>query len=256
MFAIAESLVLNPNVCLLSVVLAVGLALVHLFSGKLRFLEEIHRSRWLSIGSGVSVAYVFVHILPELSTAQETIQGVVGGGLAFLEHHVYLVTLLGVAVFYGLERAAKLSRQRNQKAGRGDVTEAEVFWLHICSFAIYNALIGYLLLHREEPGIQSLLFFFFAMALHFVVNDNGLRENHKESYDRMGRWILAAAIIFGWVIGLGTEIHEAAIAVLFAFLAGGVILNVLKEELPDERQSKFWAFALGAAIYAALLVSV
>jgi hypothetical protein len=100
------------------------------------------------------------------------------------------------------------------------------------------------------------LFFFFAMALHFVVNDHGLREDHKESYDRVGRWILAAAIIVGWVIGQGTEIHEAAIAVLFAFLAGGVILNVLKEELPDERQSKFWAFALGAAIYAALLVSV
>jgi zinc transporter ZupT len=94
------------------------------------------------------------------------------------------------------------------------------------------------------------------MALHFVVNDNGLREHHREVYDRIGRWILAAAIIVGWVIGQGTEIHEAAIAVLFAFLAGGVILNVLKEELPDERQSKFWAFALGAAIYAALLVSV
>jgi hypothetical protein len=44
--------------------------------------------------------------------------------------------------------------------------------------------------------------------------------------------------------------------ILFAFVAGGVILNVLKEELPEERQSKFWAFALGAAIYAALLVSV
>jgi hypothetical protein len=256
MFAIAESSVLSPDVRLLSVVLAVGLALVHLFSGKLRLLEEIPRSRWLSIGSGVSVAYVFVHILPELSTAQETIQGVVGGGLAFLEHHVYLVALIGVAVFYGLERAANLSRERNQKAGRGDVTEAGVFWLHICSFAIYNALIGYLLLHREESGIQNLLFFFFAMALHFVVNDHGLREDHKESYDRIGRWILAAAIIVGWVIGQGTEIHEAAIAVLFAFLAGGVILNVLKEELPDERQSKFWAFALGAAIYAALLVSV
>jgi len=33
------------------------------------------------------------------------------------------------------------------------------------------------------------------MALHFVVNDNGLREHHREVYDRIGRWILAAAII-------------------------------------------------------------
>lgn len=31
-------------------------------------------------------------------------------------------------------------------------------------------------------------------------------------------------------------------------------MNVLKEELPEERQSRFWAFALGAAAYAALLL--
>jgi hypothetical protein len=41
---------------------------------------------------------------------------------------------------------------------------------------------------------------------------------------------------------------------LFAFLAGGVVLNVLKEELPEERESRFWAFALGAASYTALLL--
>lgn len=128
--------------------------------------------------------------------------------------------------------------------------------MHIVSFAFYNALIGYLLLHREEPGIESLLFFFIAMALHFIVNDNGLREHHQRAYEKTGRWILAAAIICGWAIGLGTQISEAAIALLFAFLAGGVVLNVLKEELPEERQSRFWAFALGAGFYAALLITL
>lgn len=39
-----------------------------------------------------------------------------------------------------------------------------------------------------------------------------------------------------------------------AFLAGEVILNVLKEELPNERKSRFGAFALGTAAYAALLL--
>lgn len=256
MLAVAEPSVANSNLFLLSALCAIGLAIVHLFSGQLRFLNTIPRSRWLSFSSGVSVAYVFVHILPELSKAQETIQSSVGFGIAFLEHHVYLVSLLGLAVFYGLERVARESRQRNENKGKGDVTEANIFWIHIASFAIYNALIGYLLLHREEPGIASLLFFVFAIALHFVVNDYGLREHHKEIYDRIGRWLLAAAIAFGWVIGSGTEIHRAAVAVLFAFLAGSVVLNVLKEELPEERESRFWAFALGAAVYAILLLTL
>ena len=53
-----------------------------------------------------------------------------------------------------------------------------------------------------------------------------------------------------------TELSDIAVAVLIAFLAGGVVLNVLKEELPEERESRFWAFALGAALYAGLLLAV
>jgi zinc transporter ZupT len=229
---------------------------VHAFAGKLRFLESVPRSVWLSLAGGVSVAYIFVHVLPDLSKAQETVQNSVGEGVAFAEHHVYLIALLGLVAFYGLERTAVVSRRLNQQKQGEDVTSRGVFWLHIGSFGLYNALIGYLLIHREEPGLKSLVLFAVAMALHFIVSDFGLREHHKESYDRIGRWILVAAILLGWLIGRITEIHEAAIAVLFAFLAGGVMLNVLKEELPEERESRFWAFALGAGAYAVLLVEL
>ena len=253
MFAVSESSVSNPATPWLSALFAIGLAIVHLYSGKLRFLDAIPRSRWLSMASGVSVAYVFVHLLPDLSKRQDAIAQT--GVLVFIEHHVYLIALLGLAVFYGLERIVRESRQRQEELGKQDKAELGIFWLHITSFALYNGLIGYLLLHREEPGIQSLFLFFIAMALHFVVNDYGLRQDHKHIYHNIGRWILAAAIIVGWAIGYGSEISEAAIAVLFALLAGGIILNVLKEELPEERKSRFWAFALGAGTYAALLLA-
>ncbi|NJN58804.1 MAG: hypothetical protein HC879_15560 [Leptolyngbyaceae cyanobacterium SL_5_9] len=250
----------DSNLPLLSASLAIVLALVHLFARNMRSLSTIPRSRWLSFSSGVSVAYVFIHILPDLGEAQETIRQTldktsVNQSLLFLEHHIYLMALLGISAFYGLERAVVVSRQRNEESGKGDIPDIGIFWLHIGSFAVYNALIGYLLFHREEPGILSLLFFAIALGLHFVVNDYGLRENHKHTYDKTGRWVLAAAIIIGAAIGYGTKIHEAAIALLFAFLAGGIILNVLKEELPEDRESRFGAFALGAGIYAVLLLT-
>lgn len=197
------------------------------------------------------MAYVFVHLLPELAEGQETVAEALdagGEGLAFLQSHIYLIALLGLAVFYGLERFATSSRRRKRQARKEDSTSGGVFWLHISSFAVYNFLIGYLFLHRLATGLEDLLLFFVAMALHFVVNDHGLREHHKDAYLRTGRWILAAAFILGWVVALLTEIPEVAIAVLTAFLAGGVIMNVLKEELPEERESRFWAFALGAAL--------
>ena len=230
------------------------LVAVHLFSYRLRFLDGTPRSVWLSLAGGVSVAYVFVHLLPELAEGQESIAEAAGEGLAFLDVHVYLVALFGLATFYGLDKLAAGSRLRNRKARGEDSTEAGVFWIHICSFALYNVLTGYLLLNRLASGLDALVLFALAMALHFVVNDYGLRRDHKEAYTRIGRWMVSAAVILGWAIGTAFEVPEAAVAILTAFLAGGVIMNVLKEELPEERQSRFWAFAVGASAYAALLL--
>jgi hypothetical protein len=126
----------------------------------------------------------------------------------------------------------------------------------MASFGAYNALVGYLLTHREVMTPLSLAFFLVAMALHFVVTDYGLNEDHKAAYRRVGRWVLVVAVLVGWAVGADTEVSKAAVAVLTAFLGEGVVLNVLKEEVPSERQSRFWAFALGAAGYAALLLTL
>lgn len=226
---------------------------VHIFAGQLRFLDGVPRSRWLSLAGGISVAYVFLHVFPELAAAQASLAAG-GNAVAWIEHHAYLVALAGIASFYGLERMIKSPRARADGAeGHGTRVAPGVFRIHLASFALYNGLIGYLLVHREEQDLRGLLFYSVAMALHFVVNDFGLRCDHRATYRRKGRWMLAAAIVLGWLAGLATEMPEAAVAVLFAFLAGGVILNVMKEELPEERESRFLPFLTGAAGYAALL---
>ncbi|ADB60472.1 conserved hypothetical protein [Haloterrigena turkmenica DSM 5511] len=245
----------------LTATFAIGLALVHVFAGRLRFLEAIPRSRWLSVAGGVSVAYIFVHLLPEVGAAAAAIDES-GTVLATVDRHVYLVTLAGFVVFYGLERFAVIGTDADDATGTetdgGDEPERspdDVFWVHASSFAAYNALIGYLLVHREEPGVASLTFFFVAMALHFVVNDFGLREHHGRIYHRYGRWLLAAAVLLGATVGYVTPVSEFVLALLLAFLGGGVILNVIKEELPSKRRSRFWAFAVGAAAYTLLLLA-
>jgi hypothetical protein len=91
-------------------IFAAILRLIHLFAGKLRFLSAVPRSRWLSAAGGASVAYIFVHVLPDLSRQQAAIERNGGIGPGFLANHVYLAALLGLVVFYGLERAAKRSR--------------------------------------------------------------------------------------------------------------------------------------------------
>ena len=216
---------------------AAAFALVHLLGARLDFLRSLPRSIWLSAAGGVSVAYVFVHILPDLAAHQREREH--AGVLERLESSVWLLALAGLAAFYGLDRLARCRR--------GDDA---VFWIHLGSFALYNLLIGYLLVDRES----GLLAFTFAMALHFLVNDQGLRDHHGRAYAR-GRWLLAAAPVAGWALAVATEVPDLLLIGLFAFLAGGIILNVLKEELPEDRESRFSAFAAGIAGYAALLLA-
>lgn len=243
-----------PSFDLLTFLCAAVFALIHLGAQRLSFLERRPRHGWLSFSGGVAVAYVFLHVLPELAAHEATFAQALDLPGEAAEAWVYALALLGLAVFYGLERLAKDSRARSRAAGGDDRVEGELFWLHLGPFALYNLMIGYLLLHREQAGLASLSFYFVAMALHFVTSDLGLAGHHKERYRRHGRWLLAGAGLAGWALGAGVTAPPLAIGGLFAFLAGGVLLNVLKEELPEERESRFWPFGLGAAGYGVLLL--
>ena len=252
----------NPGLTLLYLSFTITLAVLHIFVGKLACLERIiPKFRWISLGAGVSITYVFLVILPELSYAQVEINHV--SILTYLENHVYILALLGLLVFYGLEilvlrtcsfsSLAKL-RQNSLEASQPDNKISGFFLIHMGFFAVYNALIGDLLSKTEQSGLISAILFCVALALHFLVNDNSLREHHQGAYDLIGRWILAGALVCGWVIGQTVNLSPAIIAMIQAFIAGAIIMNVLKEEIPTEKDSCFWAFSVGLGFYAILLL--
>ena len=129
-------------------------------------------------------------------------------------------------------------------------------WVWIGSLLLLAVLLALPFLVKNYRVFQFNLVIVYAVAMgfHFVVNDQGLREDHGAAYDKRGRWILATAPLAGWAVGVLVTLPPLLVSSLFGFLMGGVVLNVLKEELPDERESRFWAFALGAIVYAAVLL--
>ncbi|MBA4264768.1 MAG: hypothetical protein C0453_06785 [Comamonadaceae bacterium] len=252
------------------------LALVHLGVSGLHHLRKRPRRFWLSMGSGTAVAYVFLHLLPELQQHQGELEQASEAVLGWLERHVYLLALLGLAVFYGLERLSLRERRalvreppgrtletvpgksRSTWAdkGSGERTSGTTFWLSMTGFTVYNALIGHLLVEQARRGMGPLILLTAAMALHFLVNDHALREHHQLRYHHTGRWVLSAAVLLGTGAGLVGAVPSLAVSLLVAFLAGGVVLNVLKEELPAANESSFGAFLLGMVAYATLLLLI
>ncbi|MGD7045750.1 hypothetical protein [Jeotgalibacillus proteolyticus] len=238
----------------LSLLFAIGFSLIHYSSKYLDFIRDKPQSRVLSFAGGIAVSYVFIHLLPELNHYQhqleETLQE---DSLRFVENHIYLIAMIGLAAFYGLERIVKTSKRMATDTGE---SSSGVFWIHISSFFIYNAVIGYLLIREEYQGAWEMFFYFIALSIHFITNDRALRSDHQHVYDRYGRLLLSFATLLGWGIGALFEVHEFIISILVAFLAGGIVLNVLKEELPEEKESSFAAFSLGLFSYSVLLLVI
>ena len=89
---------------------------------------------------------MFLHVLPDLSAHSQDLAELMATRAVVAESIIYALSLAGLAAFYGLERKVKLSRANSRRKGQGDQIEENVLWLHVASYAVFNLLIGYLLL--------------------------------------------------------------------------------------------------------------
>ncbi|MEX0685085.1 MAG: hypothetical protein WD267_09475 [Balneolales bacterium] len=236
---------------LLSTLFVVLLACVHVFANKITLLHTLSKSKWISLAGGISIAFVFVHILPEIHNMQITVKEKEEVSI-FIERYLYIVALAGVMIFYGLERMM-IHFRTNITSGKIKSVEDSIFWWHICIFATFNLLIGYYIHHEEKSEIGTLLTYI-AIGFHFLINDYSLLQHHEKNYRQIGRWIMAGAVVAGWFLGILYTIPDITSYALFSFVAGAIVVNSFKEELPEDKENNFVWFLAGATVYTVLLL--
>jgi len=217
------------------------LAVVPLVAGGVHGLGARWHARSLSAAGGVAIAYVFVHLLPELSTAQADVEG--SGLIPYLEHHVYVFALFGLVAAFG-----------NQRFALAHEAERAVVAIGVASIGAF--LVGYSLASRDDAAIQPIVLFTVALGLHYLVVDHGIASRYPHAYGRVGRYVVSGSVLAGGAMTILVELSPAALALMLALIAGAVILETFRHELPQAGSINFVAFVSSAAVYTALLLAL
>jgi hypothetical protein len=223
---------------------------VFLFGGRfypMRALTSDQRSI-LSASAGVSLAYVFVHLMPELAAARLTFVKVTSIPTQFDGMVIYALALLGFLLFFSLDH---FSKKAQASAAEGEVADYNV---KVVGFAAYVCLVAYLLVNNLEHSVLASTAYAAAMAVHFLTFDHGFREDSAGAYARRGHLLLAAAAPVGWGLGLMFALPQDILALMLGFLSGGVIVNSMITELPSDKNGKLIPFLVGSVVYSAILI--
>lgn len=225
---------------------------VYTFIGRCHFLHKKPHSGWLSAFGGAAVAYVFVYVLPKLAKMQHIIVDEYGSPPILGNHLAYIVAMMGFLVYYGSDWAAEFAESRTPRNNENS-RAPKIRYLQTVSFAGYNLLVGHILADLAQIGPRTFILGAVALILHLVGTAHHLRERDHTEYERALRWIFAASIFLGWVLGTLWRLSAGTEALWFAFLAGAIIINVIWEELPSEQHGGFLPFLGGAVGYTVLI---
>lgn len=239
---------------ILSVIVIIGFITVHIFTDAIKFLDQRMTNRLMSLVSGGSIAYVFLHLVPELTHYNKVAEEAsLPSWLEGIDYATYVAALLGIAVFYGINQLREKSEKKNKQENNLDRPNKFIFILEIGAFSLYNGLIGYLLSELSGENIAAYAIYFIVFSFHFIANNRILHLTHEDLYTKAGRWILAISVLTGWILYQTTHASDLTLAFLSSFLTGGIVLNILNDELPEESKSSYAAFLIGMVFITVLL---
>jgi len=185
------------------------------------------------------LAYVFIHLLPELASGGSElseVQGLVDYVPApLVEALLFLVALGGVLVVFSLN---VLMKQRES-------APPFAVWLQLFNVAAINYLYAYSLPSLITTGVGYGVLFTVVISAHVLLMDRYAAVHHPQRFRRRNRWIGSAALVLGLLHAcLFHPVDALTLATATAFLGGGLLMAVFREELPDLHQTRLpWLLA-------------
>lgn len=249
------------QIILIAFIIAVIFSAVHLTAPKLYGFSERYKEAVISFSGGIAVAYVFFDLLPAIQKAGEHLNLLLRnyvGQTSISEVAVFGVAFMGFLIFFISEHAAVHSRRR-AAANTGQYIDSVaapkgVFIVHLSILALLSLLIAYNLRFEVRSSLPGALLFSIALILHFFGTDRTMEIHYRNMFERFGRYMLGIMPLTGWTLSVFFPERQSEAAVLLAFIAGAVLFNVIKDEVPGAEKGEPKFFVAGALIYAVVIL--
>jgi hypothetical protein len=232
-----------------SLAATLALCAVHITVKHWRFLDGPRGHLWLSVAAGTALAYVFTYLLPKLAVIQQEIVEFQGPFSGFLRQQAYLLALIGLLTLFAVDKAAaRVPRETGLGLTRGLVLQGVIY-------GAYSVQLGYLLASFRQPDLATYLLSAVILGLHLMGIDHHISHRHPIAFSAVLRWVFAACCIAGWAIGALIEQLEHAVMLSNTFVAGGIIVIAIREELRD-RHSMLLPFFAAVVLASAGIITV
>ena len=157
------------------------LGIIHFFSEKLAPPEGAHRYRVISFAAGISIAYLFLNLLPHTYEAA-----------GHLKNFVFIFLLLGFVLFHLAEKFIYKHADKKKLA-------RELKEIHSISFFLYYFMIGIVLFDKTKISLWEGMLLFIPIALHAALSTVSLSQIHGDIRESSAtRILLSLSSILGY----------------------------------------------------------
>jgi hypothetical protein len=234
------------------------ISLAHILINRVSLLNTLKTHGWISFSAGASVAYVFVHVLPEIGVYQQHITGHAGHHqpVSFINQPLYMAALGGLCLLYLLDTLESRFKGEESNNLLKHGYNMPIFILRGFFYVLYNIMIAYIITQRPGEGIVNITLISVALLLHFIVINNRGLEAYGKIFVRYIRWPAVTGLLSGWILGIVTDLPDELVVTVFSMIGGMITYVALKSELPQTKHKAPFHFFAGALLYAIIVLAI
>ncbi len=222
---------------LVAILFSLFLGVIHFWNEKLFFKREATKAKTISFVAGVSVAYVFLYLLPDLYK-----------GVAHINQWIFIFILLGFSLIHVLEKYFYQHAAGEERLLR--LKEA-----HFSIFFLYYFVVGIVLAGFLKFSIWKGLLFFGPVVFYAAISRVSFAEIHIRVRERKFFRILLASAAFLGVLSTFFILEQAFLYhVLLAFIIGAFFYIILMDFIPREAEGRPEYFLAGVGLYTLLII--